>query len=78
MIQPTEPRGKPNPDGLDLVICATCSRLSKPSVEQRAGLSKGEALRKELADLHLISIRKPPAFTDEKGFSVRKPLLFRL
>ena len=77
IIQQTEARGKTNPDGLDLSLRATRSCLSKPGVEQMACTSKGEAVGKEPTDFHWISIGKPHTFSHEKGFPVRKPLLFR-
>ena len=46
MILQTEARGKPNPDGLDLSLRATRSRLSQPGVEQMERTSKGEAMGK--------------------------------
>jgi hypothetical protein len=77
MIQKTDAMGKANPDGLALSHRVDCSRLRKAGIEKVACPSKGEALGKEPADLHRISISKPRVLSYEKGFPVRKRLPFR-
>lgn len=78
MVQQTEARGKPDPDGLDLSWRITRSCLSKPAIEQLARMSKGETVGKEPADLHWISSERQHLFSHEKGLPVRKPALVRL
>ena len=59
MKEQTEVMGKSNPHGLDLPLRVARCRSRKPSVENLACTSKGEALWEEPTDLQWISISKP-------------------